>query len=323
MTSPTWTVQPGDTLIRQQIHDAFGGNPQAGISRSSTTPNVLVYSDHEKAATNGYDFDGWDESRRVYYYTGEGKIGDQEMLRGNKAIADHQADGTALRLFMAIGNKPGTGTRIHQYVGQFTLDRDLPYITRRAPGTDGVPRQVFVFRLVPAGPVINPGRDAPISTIEGASRAAEVTPVAIDAVPLADINAEQSEVEKTVSGPVIQKEALLCQRFQRYLESHRRTVRRYKICPVGASAAIYSDLVDVTANILYEAKGAADRMSVRLALGQVLDYGRYVDDSRLAILLPEPPAADLVELLEMHTVGCVVEAGPQNFVDMTALQRCP
>ena len=70
MTSPTWTVQPGETLVREQIHGAYGGNRQAGISRSSSTPNVLVYSDHEKAAANGYDFDGWDESQQVYYYTG-------------------------------------------------------------------------------------------------------------------------------------------------------------------------------------------------------------------------------------------------------------
>ena len=63
MTSPTWTGQPGDILIRGQIHGAYGGNSQAGISRSSSSPNVLVYSDHEKAAANGYDFDGWDESK--------------------------------------------------------------------------------------------------------------------------------------------------------------------------------------------------------------------------------------------------------------------
>jgi hypothetical protein len=106
MTSPTWTVQPGETLVREQIHGVYGGNPKSGISRSSSTPNVLVYSDHEKAAANGYDFDGWNESQQVYYYTGEGKTGDQVMLRGNRAIAEHQADGTALRLFVAVGNRP-------------------------------------------------------------------------------------------------------------------------------------------------------------------------------------------------------------------------
>jgi hypothetical protein len=74
---------------------------------------------------------------------------------------------------------------------------------------------------------------------------------------------------------------------------------------------------------VYEAKGSADRMSVRLSLGQVLDYGRYVEGSRLAVLLPEAPAADLVELLELHDVGCVVETTPEYFIDMTTLKRCP
>ena len=50
-----------------------------------------------------------------------------------------------------------------------------------------------------------------------------------------------------------------------------------------------SDLADVTDNVLYEAKGSAERMSLRLAVGQVLDYGHYVDRSRLAVLLPSAP----------------------------------
>ena len=69
MTAPTWNLQPGDILVREQIHGQHGGNPQAGISRSSSTPNVLVYLDHDKAAANGYDFDGWDAAKQVFYYT--------------------------------------------------------------------------------------------------------------------------------------------------------------------------------------------------------------------------------------------------------------
>lgn len=320
MTAPTWNLTPGQTLVREQIHGAYGGNAQAGISGSSTTPNVLVYSDHEKAAANGYDFDGWDRSGQLYYYTGEGKIGDQVMARGNRAIADHRTDGTALRLFVAIGNRPGTGTRIHHYVGEFAVDPDVPYVVRRAPGADGNPRNVFVFRLLPVGD-IDKGAQPHISPIEGAGQAAAVTAVAVDAVPLAAVNTEQSDVEKLVSGPVIQQEGKLTTTFQQYLEDRGCQVRRYRIVPVG-SPALFSDLADVTNNVLYEAKGSADRMSVRLALGQVLDYGRYVDDARLAVLLPTAPAADLVELLESHDVGCVVETTAGTFIDMTTLERC-
>jgi len=35
------------------------------------------------------------------------------------------------------------------------------------------------------------------------------------------------------------------------------------------------------------------------------------------------PVADLVELLETHNGGCVVETTPGMFVDMTELKRCP
>ncbi|ORB71668.1 hypothetical protein BST44_21285 [Mycobacterium scrofulaceum] len=242
------------------------------------------------------------------------------MMRGNRAIAEHDVDGHALRLFVAVGNQPGSGIRIHRYVGQFSLDPDLPYIVRTAPGSDGVPRQVFVFRLLPVGAVAQDG--GPTSTISGAGEAASVMAVTVDAVPLQAINAESAEVEKVVSGPIIQKEVQLVDRFQQYLESHDREVKRYRIIPVG-SAPLYSDLADVTTNILYEAKGSADRMSVRLALGQVLDYGRFVKGSRLAVLLPATPPADLVELLESHDVGCIVETTPSNFLDMTKHGRCP
>ncbi|WP_139334985.1 hypothetical protein [Mycobacterium sp. GA-1841] len=154
MTSASWNVQPGETLIRGDIHRVYGGNPQAGISRSGATPNVIVYSDPAKAGDNGYDFDGWDAREGVFYYTGEGKTGDQKMDRGNRAIADHCADGYALRLFLAIGNKPGSQTRIQRYLGEFEVDLERPYEIRTAPGTDGALRKVFVFRLRPVGPVV-------------------------------------------------------------------------------------------------------------------------------------------------------------------------
>ena len=161
----------------------------------------------------------------MHYYAREGKTGDQVMLRGNRAIAVHQADGTALRLFVAVGSRLGSDTRIHRYVGQFSVDPDLPYVVRRAPGTDGVPRDVFVFRLLPVGPVAACD-DPHISTIEGASLAAAVATVAA-------VTIERSEVEKSVSGPVIQNEAQLTTRFQKYLEAHQREVMRYRIIPVG------------------------------------------------------------------------------------------
>ena len=320
MTGPGWGIAPGEDRIRKEIHGAYGGSSQNGISVSARTPNILVYSDHEKAGQNGYDFDGWDVPGEVFYYTGEGRSGNQQFKDGNAAILDHKKRQLALRLFIAVGNVAGTKTRVHRYAGQFEIDSELPYLQRVAPGTDGAPRTVIVFRLRPIGETNS--ANAPTSPIEGAVAATTVEPIGVNAIPLAAIKSEESEFERAVSGTVRQTEATLVARFQDYLEkTHNRVVQRYAITtPAGA---FYTDAADTTANVLYEAKGSAERMSVRLALGQVLDYGRFVKHCDLAILLPAPPAADLIELLESHNVGCVVEGKPGQFSDMTSLKRCP
>ena len=143
----------------------------------------------------------------------------------------------------------------------------------------------------------------------------------MEAVPQEVITKEVSEFERAASGSARRKEATLTERFTKYLKSHGRTVQRYKITtPAGI---LYTDTADTTAGVIYEAKGDTGRMSVRLALGQVLDYGRYVKGSDLAVLLPGMPAADLIELLESYQVGCVVEGDDGHFFDVTDLGRCP
>lgn len=154
-----------------------------------------------------------------------------------------------------------------------------------------------------------------------------VVQIGVDDVPLEAVNAEGFEVQGVAAVEACRTEAALADRFQHYLAAANHRVRRFRIDPDGTSAFIYSDLADVTGKVLYEAKGSADRMAVRLALGQVLDYGRYVlrlvPDMKLATLLPEHPANDMVELLEAHDVGCVVELASGTFVDLTSLERCP
>jgi len=154
-----------------------------------------------------------------------------------------------------------------------------------------------------------------------ATAAVEVDTIAVDAVPPAVVNADRSDFERAASGTAVYNEAQLVSRFQTFLESHGHAVERYRITtPAGV---LYTDVADTSNAVLYEAKADADRMSVRLALGQVLDYGRYVQGTKLAVLLPRMPSADLVELLKNHLIGCVVESSPGQFIDTTGLERCP
>jgi hypothetical protein len=321
MAATTWNVTPGETRTRADIAGEYSGSKYNGITPLSSSPNIVVYSDPEKGTEFGYDYDGWDASGELYYYTGEGASGDQRFDRGNKAIAEHKAQHRALRLFIAVGTVEGTDTRIHQYAGEFEIESADPFLIRTAPGQDKILRKVIVFRLRPVGTVV--ADRSHLSAIEGSVPASKVETVSVEAVPEAAVNNERAEFERTGNVVAEQREAALTGRFRTYLEAapFNREIKRYKITtPTGV---LYTDTADITAGVVYEAKGTAERMSVRLALGQVLDYGRYVEGAELSVLLPSSPAADLVELLRSFGIGCVVEGKPGEFTDMTGLGRCP
>ncbi len=134
-----WQLARGDKIVRKKLHDLYGGPRQGGISPSAKSPNVMLFSDHQIGELHGYR-DRWDGD--LFLYVGEGQVGDQQMVRRNKAILDHLGQGRALRLF--------SGCRgVVQYVGEFRIDMDAPWFTNRAPSTDNGPeRNVIVFRLL-------------------------------------------------------------------------------------------------------------------------------------------------------------------------------
>jgi hypothetical protein len=52
--------------------------------------------------------------------------------------------------------------------------------------------------------------------------------------------------------------------------------------------------------MLVEAKGTVERNAIRMAVGQLADYKRFLDDGKLnhlAVLLPSEPRQDLCDLL--------------------------
>ena len=141
-----WTLDPGDAISRVQLHDEYGGTRQGGISSSTTTPTVLLFTVPGHIVA-GY-IDRWESSeRKVYLYCGMGQDGDQDPLRsGNRAILNHAREGRDLRLFT-----PNSG-RV-RYVGRFYLDEAEPYRLDRSPDRLGRMRTVIQFRLKPFGPI--------------------------------------------------------------------------------------------------------------------------------------------------------------------------
>lgn len=136
----SWTLQPGDTIARLALHQQFGGNHDRGISSSARTPNIFIFSNPKKGTLHGY-LDHWEGD--VLHYYGEGRLGDQELSQGNKAIASHKGGDRPLRVFQGTG---GTVT----FLGTFTVDDAEPYYWTAGYDAEGARRRLVVFRLVPA-----------------------------------------------------------------------------------------------------------------------------------------------------------------------------
>lgn len=137
-SSPGWTLQPGDRILRAAIHEEFGGNHDRGISFSAKTPNIFIFSHSRVGSLNGY-MDHWVGD--VLHYYGEGRVGDQQLTQGNLALAEHRERGRSLRVFQGSG-----GTVI--FLGTFKVDAAEPFYWTESLDANGESRHVVVFRLV-------------------------------------------------------------------------------------------------------------------------------------------------------------------------------
>ncbi len=108
-------------------------------------------------------------------------------------------------------------------------------------------------------------------------------------------------------------EAELMKRYREWRAADQHNVIAKGILLPGETRPLRVDLYDVDRSELIEAKGSVDREYVRLALGQVLDYSRYVAHEHLAVLLPTLPKTDLVELLSSHNIRCIYETAEGEF----------
>lgn len=127
----------GESYLRSELHSSFGGNPRAGICPTPTV--VLVFSDPPSGTKFGYDEHDY-VSGGIYRYTGEGRSGDQQLVRGNKALLS----GKPLLLFSRIDAKSWV------YVGEIGLS-DPAFEVEKAQDQNGFVRNVLVFRFVPKG----------------------------------------------------------------------------------------------------------------------------------------------------------------------------
>jgi 5-methylcytosine-specific restriction enzyme A len=116
------------------IHARFGGQQQGGIITPARHPVVIIITGEEgleHGYADRYRPDG------VFEYFGEGQVGDMRLRAGNRAIAEHSAQGKGLLLF----RRTSEGLR---FEGEMVCEG---HHLERARDRTGAEREAIVFDL--------------------------------------------------------------------------------------------------------------------------------------------------------------------------------
>src|SRR5262245_39269701 len=132
-------------------------------------------------------------------------------------------------------------------------------------------REVVVFRLRPVG-------DCQWELLPTAQEFLQERRAAVQEVDPENRATEQFTTSAIAERTAERREAAL---ITEYLEFRRLSglpkLCRLKIKPVGEALPLYTDLYDPQLRLIIEAKGTVTRDALRMALGQLLDYRRFVD----------------------------------------------
>jgi hypothetical protein len=170
---------------------------------------------------------------------------------------------------------------------------------------------VIVFRLKPKN-IVQPEPSSKLATV-------------LTGPALTNVQIERQYTEKAYVTP--NREPYEAERREQKLvlalEAHLRTlghdVSRQQILPPGEARPLFTDLYDATIGLLVEAKGTVERSAIRMAIGQLADYRRFIDGGQpkhLAILVPAEPRKDLCDLLSSQGID-LIYATDTGFEDST------
>jgi len=107
----------------------------------------------------------------------------------------------------------------------------------------------------------------------------------------------------------VRRERLLVDSYCAYMRAQGDLLYRHEISFIDSARRIYSDIFNITRKQLIEAKANAERTDIRMAIGQLADYGRFTPGAR-AVLLPRKPTDDLCDLLETQSIAAIWKHGP-------------
>jgi hypothetical protein len=141
-------------------------------------------------------------------------------------------------------------------------------------------------------------------------------PVSSSIVSLEEGRVEGYEVQRPATVQKAERrEARLVTDFAATLEAQGDEVMRNKVLPKGGAHPLYSDIFNCTRKQLIEAKAGSSRGDIRMAIGQLADYERYVPSVLgRAVLLDARPHRDLLALLKSQEIAAIWRQG-DGFAD--------
>lgn len=130
-------IEAGQTITNDQLVTAFHVGNAGGMRWSSALGALVIIADHTKSL---YD-DRWDND--VLFYTGMGRLGDQQLTGQNQRLANHNVALTPVHLFEVFKQNH------YEYRGR--VEVAAPVQDARQLDDNGEDRKVFVFPLKLAG----------------------------------------------------------------------------------------------------------------------------------------------------------------------------
>lgn len=115
---------------------------------------------------------------------------------------------------------------------------------------------------------------------------------------------------------MVRNEARLLAEYACFLQAAGDKIGRKDIAIEGGKGRLRCDLYNESRKQLVEAKGTTNRVAIRMAIGELADYRRYLPKKvPSAVLLPERPLRDLEDLLSTQGIAVIWQDGKQHFTD--------
>ncbi|TQK44810.1 hypothetical protein FBY35_6337 [Streptomyces sp. SLBN-118] len=280
-------------LRRSEIHDTYGGNRQQGITPATKADGeLMLFSSLKARRLYGY-FDDWGADGH-YHYTGEGTVGDQEMTGGNRNILRHRKEGRPLHVFRPV--KSG----VVQHIGEFAIADDNPWYRTDRPDKNGEMRSVITFRLAPVSAT-------PAHACQIAPHHTETT---VEDVEVERRKTERSSVGAQQSREAERRESLLVTRYLVHLRQRGLRATSKRITLGDERTVLRTDLYIAQHDFLIEAKGTVSREAIRMGIGQLFDYQRYIQPRpALGLLLPHRPHKEMLDLCAALSITSIWAEG--------------